>query len=121
MHSNPAQSIELKRRIHAQALDAAVESIVLKAGQMPEIERIILFGSYASGRRDLFTDLDLIVVMVSEIDFIYRTADLYTKLHTRVDMDLLVYTPEEWENNQENRFIRRALQTGKVIYEKKRS
>jgi predicted nucleotidyltransferase len=25
---------------------------------MPEVQQVILFGSYAAGRRDLFTDLD---------------------------------------------------------------
>jgi len=29
---------------------------------MPEVQQVILFGSYAAGRRDLFTDLDVIVM-----------------------------------------------------------
>lgn len=43
---------------------------------IPEVHKVILFGSYAKGRRDLFTDLDLIVVMDSRDDFVTRCAEL---------------------------------------------
>ena len=88
---------------------------------MPEVERVILFGSYAAGRRDLFTDLDLLVVMSSEQDFVQRTADLYRLLAAGVDLDLLVYTPEEFDRQRERGLVRQALKTGRVLYEKKRA
>lgn len=59
--------------------------------------------------------------MNSEQDFIHRTAELYARIQTDVDLDLLVYTPDEFLKNQESNFIRRALQTGQVVYEKKRT
>jgi predicted nucleotidyltransferase len=108
-----------KRAAYARALDAALGKIVAQLSQMPEIERVILFGSYAAGRRDLFTDLDLLVVMNTDQDFVHRTAGLYGKIQTDVDLDMLVYTPEELRQNQERGFIRQALQTGQVVYEKK--
>ena len=43
---------------------------------IPEVYKVVLFGSYAKGRRDLFTDLDLIVVMDSRDDFVTRCAEL---------------------------------------------
>jgi predicted nucleotidyltransferase len=85
---------------------------------MPEVDRVILFGSYANGRRDLFTDLDVLVVMKSDLDFVSRTADLYGRLDMDVDFDLLVYTPEELERRRETGFVQHVLKTGKVIYEK---
>ena len=112
-------SIKQKRDDYSRALDSALRKIVIQLSQIPEVERVLLFGSYATGRRDLFTDLDLLVVMDSEQDFIHRTAELYAKIHTDVDMDLLVYTPDELMKNRENSFIRGVLETGKVVYEKK--
>jgi predicted nucleotidyltransferase len=85
---------------------------------MPEVKLVVLFGSYAAGRRDLFTDLDILVVMESPLDFITRTAQLYRRLSVGVDMDLLVYTPEELGSNKKRPFFRHALGTGKVLYEK---
>ncbi|UCC86998.1 MAG: nucleotidyltransferase domain-containing protein [Anaerolineales bacterium] len=85
----------------------------------PEVERAILFGSYPEGRRDLFTDLDILIVMDSGLDFVTRTAEMYRYLCVPVDVDLLVYTPEELERPGDRGFIRRALEQGVVIYEKR--
>jgi predicted nucleotidyltransferase len=111
--------IKQKREEYARALDSAMRDIIAQLSQIPEVEKVILFGSYAAGRRDLFTDLDLLVVIDSELDFVHRTAEMYAKIHTNVDMDLLVYTPEEFTKNQDSRFIRKVLETGQVVYEKK--
>ncbi len=88
---------------------------------MPEVEEAILFGSYADGRRDLFTDIDLLVVMTSTQDFVTRTAELYQRLDITVDMDLVFYTPEELERQKQSSFIKHVLKTGKVVYEKKQT
>ena len=50
-------------------------------------ERIILFGSYAKGRADPGTDLDLIAVMRSELPFVERTGEIYRELAPRVAVD----------------------------------
>jgi len=115
--------LDLKRRRleYRQNLENALESIIYQFSEMPEILKVVLFGSYAAGRRDLFTDLDLIVVMDTSQDFIHRTTELYRKLQTKVDLDLLVYTPDEFEDFRENGFLSHAIETGKVIYEKKRA
>ena len=81
------------------------------------MHRVILFGSYARGRRDLFTDLDLFVIMDSSADFVTRTAQLYQELHPSVDMDLLVYTPAEFERIRHRGFFRHILEEGEVLYE----
>lgn len=76
---------------------------------------MILFGSYATGRRDLFTDLDLLVVMESGEDFVARTTSLYRALEPRVDLDLLVYTPEEFERLRQRGLVRRIAETGRTL------
>ena len=115
------EGILLQRRAeYAEALDRALDRIVAQLAAMPEVERVILFGSYAAGRRDLFTDLDLLVVMASDQNFVRRTAELYRRISADVDVDLLVYTPEEFERLRERGFVRQALTSGKVLYEKER-
>lgn len=114
-------ALEQKRLAYSQALRAALEGVLDQLAQMPQVHQVILFGSYAAGRRDLFTDLDLLVVMDSDQDFVQRTAELYGQLQVGVDMDLLAYTPEEFERQRQRGFVRHAEKTGQVLYEKKRA
>ncbi len=107
-----------KRMEHYHSLETSLERIINQVHEIPEILEVISFGSYARGKRDLFTDLDLIVIMETEKEFVQRTADLYQLLHSNVDLDLLVYTPEEFKKMREGGFLRKALQNGQVIYEK---
>ena len=76
-----------RRAEYAKSLARALHECVARLSAMPEVEKVILFGSYASGRNDLFTDLDLLVVMSSEHGFVQRTAELYQQLVTDVDVD----------------------------------
>lgn len=85
---------------------------------MPEVQLVVLFGSYAAGRRDLFTDLDLLVVLESQEDFVRRAANIRSRLRLGVDCDLLVYTPEEFTRMRDHGFVKRALETGRVLYAK---
>lgn len=80
--------------------------------------KIILFGSYAQGRNDPFTDLDLIAVLDSNLPIVERTGEVYRRLAPRVAADILVYTPAEWESMAERPFVREVLRKGKILYEK---
>ena len=112
------QTIAETRTQYQQSLSGALQQIVRALHDLPQVERAILFGSYAAGRRDLFTDLDILIVMHSDLDFVSRTAEMYRHLCSPVDLDLLVYTPEELERNQDRAFLRQIVEKGKVIYEK---
>jgi len=107
-----------RRAAYAQSLERALADVVAQLRAMPTVHRVILFGSYADGRRDLFTDLDLLVVMESDLDFVARIAALYQQLAVGVDLDLLAYTPEELERARSHGLVRRALETGRVLYAK---
>jgi predicted nucleotidyltransferase len=110
--------IETKREAYRQALEDALTRIRLRLAEMPEVRKAILFGSATESRRDLFTDLDLVVIMQSGMGFIQRGAELRRHLEAGVDFDLLVYTPEEFERMSQHGFLARALESGRVIYEK---
>ena len=109
---------EARRRYRA-LLEGSLESLVETLKRRSDILRISIFGSYARGRADLFTDLDVLVIMDTDRPFIERQHELYELLGLPVDLDLLCYTPDEFEKLQHRPFLRHALTSEKVLYEKK--
>lgn len=83
-------------------------------------EKIILFGSWASGKEDPYSDVDLIFVWATKKRFLDRLADLYDMWPLSVGVDILAYTPEEFAKmlEEENYFLKKAMAEGVVIYEK---
>jgi predicted nucleotidyltransferase len=112
-------TMQTRRQHHVQTLAAELAGLVEQLRRIRAVQKVILFGSYAQGRADLFTDLDLLVVMPSTLDFVSRCVWLAGQLRTGVALDLLVYTPAELEQMRNRPFIRQIMQTGKVLYEKK--
>lgn len=108
-----------KRAAYAAQLEGAVNRLVAVLSAIPEVERVILFGSYVRGQRDLFTDLDVLVLMRTELEFPERLKYLYRMLDLPVDADILCYLPEEFEKLKERPFLKRAIREGIVVYEKK--
>lgn len=85
-----------------------------------DIEKVILFGSLVSSNVSSTSDIDLVIIQKTEKRFLERLEDIYTVIKPRVAVDILVYTPEEFEKLQEeSSFIRRILKEGRVLYEKK--
>jgi predicted nucleotidyltransferase len=111
--------LDAERERYIATLAEDLEGLVQQLSNMPEVRQVILFGSYAAGRRDLLTDLDLLVVMDSALDFVARNVELAKRLHVRVALDLLVYTPQEVTQMRGRPFLRHALQTGKILYERR--
>lgn len=110
--------IERKRERYRHALSSSIEKIISELSVIPEVQKVILFGSYAKGRRDLFTDLDIIVVLETKKNVLERTLHLYQELSPSVDLDLLVYTPEEFSRLSRYGFLQQALRSGELLYEK---
>ena len=83
-------------------------------------QRVILFGSMASDQISEWSDLDLVIVMDSDSRFLDRTKEVMRLLRPRVGVDILVYTPEEFEQLCEERaFVRTEIaEKGKVLYER---
>jgi len=98
-------------------LETELERITRELKQLGA-QKIILFGSYARGHADLFTDLDIIAVLKSDLPFMERIGFIYGKIVPRVAADILVYTPEEWQTVREKPFFKKATAEGRVLYEK---
>ena len=84
-------------------------------------QKIVLFGSYASGRPSEHSDLDLLIIMESDLPKHRRAAPIRMLLRpTPCPMDILVYTPwevEHWRGTA-NHIITEALSSGRVLYER---
>lgn len=77
-------------------------TVLRKAG----VKRGLVFGSWARGEADGFSDLDLAVVMETDLPPLERAAALTRELDQALPMvvDLLVYTPGEFAAGQADGF-----------------
>jgi uncharacterized protein len=83
--------------------------------------RILLFGSSARREADAYSDLDVIVVAERVAPrFLDRIAQAYDLLDPRYAIDILIYTPAEYEAMQadENPLLEAAERDGRVLYER---
>ena len=82
--------------------------------------RAIVFGSYARGEADRHSDLDLIIIADTNVDWFdrYRAFPGVYNIW-RGGIDMLIYTPEELEKMLASgrAFIVDALWEGVTIYE----
>lgn len=114
-----SESLAQKRADYANRLESTLQSLIEVLSRWDEVERISLFGSYARGRHDLGTDLDVVVLMRTEEPFLERLRRLYSSCPLTVDVDILCYTPEEWDRVQETAWGRRIRSEEVMVYEKK--
>ena len=99
-----------------------INDIVNKIANRFNPDKIILFGSYASGNQNEDSDVDLLVIKESTESRINRITDLKMKLlkyKFKFPIDLLVYTEKELlnENLGKYSFIYYVLNSGKLLYE----
>lgn len=101
---------------------SVIEEIVNRVLQSVQPEKIILFGSYAYGQPHEGSDLDILVVMESDLPRYKRAVPIYKALAGfLIPKDVLVYTPDEidaWAAVPQA-FVTAVMKKGKVIYEKK--
>ena len=80
-------------------------------------ERIILFGSYASGHPTTDSDVDLVVIKKTTQPFLERQKQVHLLLRTTTPVDIFVFNPDEFEKAKNNNLlIKEASETGKVVY-----
>ena len=101
--------------------DELVQEITRKIVQSFHPKRIIAFGSYARGEQKPDSDLDLIVEMESDQPFYKRGLGIAALFRDRRwAMDLLVYTPEEFQELSKvfGSLLYSVEREGKVLYER---
>ncbi len=83
------------------------------------VEKALIFGSYARQLETRKSDIDLMIVVETEKRFFDRYDDfndIYDHLRN-VDIDMLIYTPDELEKISHRPFIQKILKQGYPIYE----
>ena len=112
----------------AEIIDEYLSQILAALSSEP-VEKVILFGSAASGQIGPDSDLDLLIVM--DTDYLPRTyqermeyrLEIQRKvrdIRKKVALDLLIFTRAEYKlvTQDMSSFMRDVHDLGKVIYEK---
>lgn len=96
-----------------------INTIVERITSKYDPKAIIVFGSVAKGTSTEDSDLDIAVILESDLSEHERNVDVRVCIGPiGMAMDLMVFTPEEVESEKENKFslISEILNTGEVVY-----
>lgn len=109
-------SIYERDRIPQVAIDSVVRQIVEKFHP----QKIILFGSYAYGEPQPESDVDILVVMETDLKESKQARQIYRSLERDLfGLDILVRTPGNLEKRIRlgDSFLQEITSRGKVLYE----
>ena len=98
-----------------------LQEIVVRIVEQFDPEQIILFGSYAYGDPTPDSDVDLLVIMDSDLPMVERMGAVSRVLPRPLfPLDLLAYTPEEIETQRGrfDPFLKEVLEKGRLLYER---
>lgn len=102
-----------------EVTDELLEEITRNIVERFHPEKVILFGSHAWGNPERDSDVDLFVVMESDLSPAKRAARISLECRPRfLPVDFLVRTPAEVEKRltMGDPFVRRIIEEGKVLY-----
>jgi uncharacterized protein len=95
-----------------------LDARIIETFQSVHPKKIILFGSVTRKEADPYSDIDIIIVYQTQKRFLDRLEELYRHWNIRRAVNILAYTPDEYEDLlRESDFIRDAVEKGRVIYE----
>lgn len=99
--------------------EAAILDVAQQIAQLFMPQKIILFGSYAYGTPQPESDVDLLVVMNTQIREVEQAVKICQKINYRFGLDLIVYTPERLAQRLDwgDSFLREVVNRGKILYE----
>jgi len=82
-------------------------------------QKIILFGSYATGKPTEDSDVDLLVVMPFRGKGFRKAAEIRSQIDADFPLDLIVRSPRELHRRLTwgDFFLREITENGKVLYE----
>ena len=103
--------------VTGEILDEIVRRIVAAL----DPERIVLFGSYANGVPHVDSDVDLFVVMETDLPPARRELEVCRLLRLRpFPVDIIVKTPAEYKRSvaETKDFFRDSILMGRVLFER---
>ena len=105
---------------HAQ-LTKALSQILAALQKEYKPEKVILFGSMATGSVGEWSDIDLAIIKQTAKPFMERLEEVTLLCLVPVGVDCLVYTPDEFSQMiaENNPFIKHEIvDKGKIVYER---
>ena len=103
----------------APVTEKKLKTIAHKIAQETGAVKIILFGSYALGEATSDSDVDLLVIMETNLPPAERRISISRLLRPRpFPVDILVYTPSEIQQRitEGDPFIKQLLEEGVTLY-----
>ncbi len=99
---------------------AAIDDVVRQIAEKFKPDKIILFGSYAYGKPTQISDVDLLVVMKTDLKESQQEIHILKNIRYHFGLDLLVKIPESLQRRIElgDSFLKEIMQRGKVVYER---
>jgi predicted nucleotidyltransferase len=106
---------------HKRELEVELARIVRILIERYQPEKIILFGSLASGRVHEWSDMDLCIIKETEKRFVDRGFEVAQLFDSEMPVNIFVYTPQEFESNRHDHyFFRDEIEAkGRVLYDAK--
>lgn len=83
-----------------------------KIKQRYKPEKMILFGSFARGDYNEASDVDVLMIKKSNKRFIDRSEDVLALSDGKIQLEPIVYTPEEFKKIKDRNFIKTILKEG---------
>ncbi len=112
-----AFSSQLCQPITEQTVNRVLKKIISHLHPL----KIILFGSYVKSETKNPNDLDILIVMKSNVPAHKRAAKVKMLFNpSPCPMDVIIYTPEEFNKwrGTANHIITEAIHNGKIVYER---
>jgi predicted nucleotidyltransferase len=109
----------MRNKDRAMSIRKAIREMTRRIVEEFHPERVILFGSHATGRAGPDSDVDLLVVMPVEGSKRQKQIEIRLALHDiRVPKDIIVSTPDEFEWRREivGTIEEPAAREGNVLY-----
>jgi len=100
-----------------------IHRYVAQLAQTIRPERIVLFGSYAYGKPNRDSDVDLLVVMSHTGHDVQEAVSIRQRLTAPFPLDLIVRTPENLQERLDagDLFLKTIMAQGEVLYEAPRT
>jgi len=112
------EEILQNKREREEKLKASLGSVTKQLSDLGAL-RIILFGSLAEGDVDVFSDLDLLVIMPPHKSGKEWARLVHESIEPGIASDIIIYNQKELQENlAKSSFLRSVLNSGRIVYEK---
>jgi len=99
LYKQSGQDVLVKSRPNVSVLDFDRKILLDRIQHELEnrnVKAAYIFGSFARGNANLWSDIDLLIVNDSPLPFIERPREFFDLLDIGISFDILVYTPDEF-------------------------